>query len=157
MNHKDIAWHHHYFDFCLKSELNIPFRSFLSLGSMTYPVIYSSMSKKRVAAEGPHKCSCADQWWRSFSAGMKYCGQVCNNLGYIPSSASCCSCATQAILGPLKFLSWLCSLVVWKHFRKCSWGCFMRDATLKIVHVYTFTREHENDSFLDSPYIDWKR
>lgn len=62
-------------------------------------MIYSSMSKKRVAAKGLHSVG------GLFPAAMKYCGQVCNNLGYIPSSASCCYCVTQAILGPLKFLS----------------------------------------------------
>lgn len=63
------------------NELNIPLRLFLSLGSMSCPVWFIPAWVRRVSAEGLHNCACADPCWRSFSAGMKCCGQVCNNLG----------------------------------------------------------------------------
>lgn len=86
---------------------------------------------------GTPQCVCADQCWRSFSAGMKFCGQVGNNLGYIPSSASCCHCATQAILGPLKFLSWSCSLVVLEMLQKGFVRLFY-----EVWNSFKFTRVH---------------
>lgn len=140
------------------NELNIPLRLFLSLGGMSCPVWFiPAWVRREWLLRDSTTVLVLIRVGGLFLLAWSAVVRSVITWAYIPSSASCCRCATQAIVGPLEFLSCSCSLVVWKHFRKGSWGCFMRDAALSIVHVYTFIKECENDSFWSLPYIDWKR